>query len=237
MFKRRQPRTIPQNLREIFWPSMGWLRAGKYVKHRVLRLSDSEQKIAAGLAIGTSISFTPIVGTHFIQAGIIAYISRTNILAACIGTFAGNPWTFPFMWWSAIFTGTYIFSLLGWNDYIIPLDQLDLKMLGDTLKLFAEVMALVFKIGFHSMIDLAGFGTPSFGAMSGELSAIWSSFTDNFFRIFVPWLFGGYLIALCSWPFTYSFYYFIVKNAKAARRKAKLHRLQKVAKEVTGQAK
>ena len=113
MFKRRTPRTVLQNIRELFWPSMGWVRAAHYTKHRVVRLSDSTQKIAFGLAIGVAISFTPILGTHFVQAGFLAYVLRANFLAALIGTFAGNPWTFPFMWWAAISLGSFIFQLLG----------------------------------------------------------------------------------------------------------------------------
>ena len=89
MFQRRNPRTILQNLKELFWPSMGWVRAFQYTKHRVIRLSDSTHNIALGLAIGAAISFTPILGTHFIQAGFIAYVVRCNFIAALIGTFIG----------------------------------------------------------------------------------------------------------------------------------------------------
>lgn len=113
MFKRRKPRSVLQNIRELFWPSMGWIRAFKYTKHRIVRLSDTSQKIALGLAIGAAISFTPIIGTHFIQAGFIAYLLRANFLAALIGTFAGNPWTFPFMWWAAISFGAFLFEMFG----------------------------------------------------------------------------------------------------------------------------
>lgn len=113
MFKRREPRTVLQNIRELFWPSMGWARACIYTKHRIIRLSDSSQKIALGLAIGVGISFTPILGTHFIQAGLLAYLLRANFLAALVGTFAGNPWTFPFMWWAAISLGSFLFGLFG----------------------------------------------------------------------------------------------------------------------------
>lgn len=113
MFKRRIPLNILQTLRELFWPSMGWGRALEYTKHRVIRLSDTEQRIAFGLSIGAAISFTPIVGTHFIQAGFLALLFRANFLGALIGTFCGNPWTFPFMWYGAMEFGTFLFSLMG----------------------------------------------------------------------------------------------------------------------------
>ena len=90
MFQRRVPLTPLQNLKEIFWPSMGWIRAIKYTKHRIVRLSDSTHKIALGLAFGAAVSFSPIMGTHFVQAGILAYIFRANLVASLVGTFVGT---------------------------------------------------------------------------------------------------------------------------------------------------
>lgn len=113
MFQRRHPLSLMQKLKEFFWPSMGFKRSLIYVKHRLVRLSDSTHKIAIGLAIGCGISFTPIVGTHFIQAGILAYLFGGNMFSAIIGTFVGNPWTFPFMWWSAIKFGSFLFGVFG----------------------------------------------------------------------------------------------------------------------------
>ncbi|HOO81676.1 MAG TPA: DUF2062 domain-containing protein [Alphaproteobacteria bacterium] len=134
MFKRRTPRTVLQNIRELFWPSMGWVRAAHYTKHRVVRLSDSTQKIAFGLAIGVAISFTPILGTHFVQAGFLAYVLRANFLAALIGTFAGNPWTFPFMWWAAISLGSFIFQLLGLPAEAALPEHADFWVIWDLIK-------------------------------------------------------------------------------------------------------
>lgn len=192
MFKRRRPRTILQNTREFFWPSMGWIRACRYVRHRIIRLSDTSHKIAAGLAIGLAISFTPIIGTHFIQAGLLAYLIRANVLASLIGTFAGNPWTFPFMWWSAISFGSFLFGMFG----------------------------LPASTALPEVIDF---------------SILWDIATNEPRRIFLPWLLGGYLIALVSWPFTYFIFYNMVKGAKLARRKARLRKVHMVAREVTGQ--
>ena len=113
MFKRRTPLTFLQTARQIFWPSMGWGRTARYVRLRVLRLSDNSRRIAAGLALGVSVSFTPVIGTHILQAVVAAYILRANMVAAVIGTVVGNPWTFPFMWWAAIKTGSVLFGLFG----------------------------------------------------------------------------------------------------------------------------
>ncbi len=134
MFKRRQPRSILQNIRELFWPSMGWIRACVYTKHRIVRLSDSSQKIALGLAIGVGISFTPFLGTHFIQAGVLAYLLRANFLASLVGTFAGNPWTFPFIWWAGISLGAFIFELFGLPASVTPPDEATISVIWDLIK-------------------------------------------------------------------------------------------------------
>jgi uncharacterized protein len=117
MFKRRIPLSRSRLIREIFWPSMGWVRAFRYMYHRMIRLSDSSSRISLGLAIGASISFTPILGTHFIQAGIISWMCRANLLASFVGTFVGNPWTFPFMWFTAYSLGVTILGLFGFQGF------------------------------------------------------------------------------------------------------------------------
>ncbi|MGB0719538.1 MAG: DUF2062 domain-containing protein [Bdellovibrionales bacterium] len=190
MFKRREALSLLQIIRELFWPSMGWVRAFKYAKMRIIRLSDSSHKIAMGLAIGTGISFTPIVGTHFVQAGLLAYISRSNLIASLIGTFVGNPWTFPFMWWAAMSFGSYLFGL---------------------------------------------FGLPASTALPEHmnLSVLWDLIRHDPLRIFLPWAVGGYLLCFLSIPLTYSLYYNMVRGAKLARKKARLRKARKVAKEIT----
>ena len=98
MFKRRKPRETLEVLREWLWPKSGWIRAGKYVFHRLIRLDDGPRTIAVGMACGAFASASPFVGTHFITAGILALIFRGNIIASTLGTWVGNPITFPFIW-------------------------------------------------------------------------------------------------------------------------------------------
>lgn len=115
MFKRKTPLTVMQTIREALWPSMGWLRTLKYYVFRILRLSDSPYRIAGGMAMGASISFTPIVGTHILQAFALSFIIRANYFASMVGTVIGNPWTFPFMWFLSYQLGVFIFSMFGMN--------------------------------------------------------------------------------------------------------------------------
>jgi uncharacterized protein (DUF2062 family) len=195
MFKRRNPRTLLQQARQLVWPSMGWVRMFKYVRIRILRLRDSTSKIALGLAIGTSIGFTPIIGTHYVQCVLLSWIFRGNIVASLISnTLFANPWTIPFLWWAAIEVGAKVTRLFGIKAHTgLPPD-------------------LTFKV-------------------------FWDLLTHDPFRILVPWLTGGYLLAILSFPIGYYVFYKLITGAKAAKRKVKVRAAHRVAKEVTGQKK
>jgi uncharacterized protein (DUF2062 family) len=113
MFKRKIPKTIALQIRDLIWPVMGWGRALRYMKLRLVRLSDPTHKVAGGLANGIAVSFSPLMGTHIVQAVILSFFTRTNMLAGATGTIIGNPWTFPFIWWASIAFGGWIFDVLG----------------------------------------------------------------------------------------------------------------------------
>lgn len=98
VFRRRPVRTW-SHARHILWPRGGWLRATRYLFHRLLRLSSSTNSIAGGLAWGVAVSVTPFLGFHLILALGLARVCRHNVLAALAGTVVGNPWTFPLIWW------------------------------------------------------------------------------------------------------------------------------------------
>lgn len=99
------------------YPDGGWQRAGNYVWHRLRRLPDSPERIAKGIAAGVFVSFTPLFGFHFIAAASVAWVVRGNILAALLGTFFGNPLTFPLILVSAMETGSL---LLGHGHMLSP---------------------------------------------------------------------------------------------------------------------
>lgn len=147
MFKRRKPLTISQTARQFFWPSMGLKRSFVYVKHRLLRVADSTHKIALGLAIGFGVSFTPLLGTHFIQAGLIAFLFRGNIFSAMIGTFVGNPWTFPFFWWAGFSFGSFLFSFFGINGAGTLPDHMTWTILWSMIKTQPLTLFLPWMLG------------------------------------------------------------------------------------------
>lgn len=107
MFRRRKNRSLLVKLRESVWPTIGWRRAGTYLAHRIRRMPGTPESIAAGMACGVAVSFTPFIGFHFVIAAMISWVLGGNLLASAIGTAAGNPWTFPFIW-------AWIYTLGHW---------------------------------------------------------------------------------------------------------------------------
>lgn len=115
MFKRRTPLTKTQNAKEMLWPTMGWWRLLKFYRARIIRLSSSTHSIAANLAGGAAMSFTPFFGIHVFAAMGFAWAigAGHNIVAAMVGTFVGNPWTFPFLFYASYKVGAFIMSSIG----------------------------------------------------------------------------------------------------------------------------
>ena len=117
IFGRREPQHIFKKLKETLWPSQGWRRTVRYYRHRLLRNGDSTYRVTAGLALGGSISFVPLIGTHLLQSAFFGYFLRASFIAAFIGTALGNPWTFPFMFWLSYKTGVFTMGLFGWTEF------------------------------------------------------------------------------------------------------------------------
>ena len=82
-----------------------------YYKLRLARLPASNYAISSGFACGSMVSFTPLLGLHFILAVIFAFLIRGNFIAALIGTVVGNPITFPFIWGLIYKVGTYVTNI------------------------------------------------------------------------------------------------------------------------------
>ena len=95
MFKRRERRSIFRFFNEVIFSLKGIKRAIEYVGIRLKRIPDTPHKISLGMSCGIFASFTPLFGLHFLIAGLLSYVLRANVLASLIGTFVGNPLTFP----------------------------------------------------------------------------------------------------------------------------------------------
>ncbi len=108
LFSRRKSPSILERIRIAAWPRRSWSRSARYIFHRIWRLSGSPHRIALGCASGIFVSFTPFLGFHFILAGVIAWSVRGSIIASALGTFIGNPLTFPLIWISTFKVGNWI---------------------------------------------------------------------------------------------------------------------------------
>jgi uncharacterized protein (DUF2062 family) len=117
IFRRRKKREFSQSFRESVWPTQGWRRTISYYWHRLFRTGDSTYKITAGLASGVAVSWTPFLGTHFLQAMCLSWLLRANVLASFVGTIWGNPWTFYFIFMFTYKLGVWICGLFGLDAY------------------------------------------------------------------------------------------------------------------------
>ena len=133
MFRRRNPLPIHQRVTALLWPSRGWRRSVVYLFHRLGRLPGPPYRIAAGVACGAAVSFTPFMGFHFILAAMLALVMRGNIIASAIGTAVGNPWTFPLIWIWTYHVGLWMLG--DSHEYPLP-EQLSMHYIFDN---FAHV--------------------------------------------------------------------------------------------------
>ncbi|WP_127104830.1 DUF2062 domain-containing protein [Pararhodobacter zhoushanensis] len=167
IFKRRDTRPLLRTIAEFFWPRGGWRRASTYVLHRMRRLPDSPERICLGIAAGAFVSFLPLYGLHFLTAALVAWILRGNILAALLGTFYGNPITFPIMAVSALELGHW---LLGTGAMVS----------------FTEAMAAIGRA--------SGELTHNLWALLTGGQVHWFRLQLFFWRVFLPYMIGGVII-------------------------------------------
>ncbi len=87
-----------QKYKKLFTSPMVIKRIGTYYVFRIARIGASSNSIALGFAVGVAVSFSPLVGLHFLTTICCCYILRGNIVAGMTGSLVGNPWTWPMIW-------------------------------------------------------------------------------------------------------------------------------------------
>ena len=127
-------RSLGSRLRDFVWPRSGWVRTSKYLAYKLGRASGTPRYVAIGFASGVSVAFTPFLGAHLAMALLLAMVLRGSMVAAFVGTFLGNPWTYPFIWvasyeiGTAVLPGThtahpeYVRTLVNFVTSILTLD-------------------------------------------------------------------------------------------------------------------
>lgn len=203
IFKRRDPRPFLRAVAEFFWPRGGWRRAATYVLHRMRRLPDSPERICLGLAAGVFVSFLPIFGLHFLSAALVAWLLRGNVLAALLGTFYGNPITFPLMAAGGI--------------------ELGGRLLGTEVRMSVSmVMRAIGRAGgelTHNLLTL----------FTGE-PVHWGRLVLFWHEVYLPYFLGGLLLGLPFAVLAYFVHLPLVQAYQRARQKRLRQRFEEARK-------
>ena len=171
MFKRRERRSIFRFFYEVIFSLKGISRAIEYVGIRLKRIPDTPHKISLGMSCGIFASFTPLFGLHFLIAGLLSYLLRANVLASLIGTFVGNPITFPIITVFNLKLGEWI---LGSSEYSS----------GDGGKIFEGFLDFIFLI-YKSFFTEGSIGENNVPRMNEFLNGI-----------FIPYSLGGLILGI-----------------------------------------
>ena len=171
MFKRRERRSIFRFFYEVIFSFKGISRAIEYVGIRLKRIPDTPHKISLGMSCGIFASFTPLFGLHFLIAGLLSYLMRANVLASLIGTFVGNPITFPIITVFNLKLGEWI---LGSSEYSS----------GDGGKIFEGFLDFIFLI-YKSFFTEGSIGENDVPRINEFLNGV-----------FVPYSLGGFILGI-----------------------------------------
>jgi uncharacterized protein (DUF2062 family) len=105
LFKRRKQLSPVERLRIALWPARSFERSFRYMILRLWRIQATPHSIALGCAVGVFAIFTPFLGFQMMLAALLALTFRGNVFASAVGTFAGNPLTYPIIWGSTFAVG------------------------------------------------------------------------------------------------------------------------------------
>ena len=171
MFKRRERRSIFRFFYEVIFSFKGISRAIEYISIRLKRIPDTPHKISLGMSCGLFASFTPLFGLHFLIAGLLSYLLRANVLASLIGTFVGNPITFPIITVFNLKLGEWI---LGSSEHSS----------GDGGKIFEGFLDFIFLI-YKSFFTEGSIGENNVPRMNEFLNGV-----------FIPYSLGGLILGI-----------------------------------------
>ncbi len=133
----------------------------------ILRLESTPHAVGLGLATGVFVSFLPVLGIQMLMAAAIAWLGRANIGAALLGTWAGNPITWPMMWVASYLIG--------------------ITLLGDTGVMTVEELQRT----VSRLLDASPSRVGWFAIMNGALAILWPIMKPLFLGSFILGLTAG----------------------------------------------
>ncbi len=124
----------------------------RLLKMKIYRIRDFPESVAIGLAWGTAVSFTPLLGFHLIICYLGTVLMRGNLIAATVGSVIGNPWTFPLFFYFAYKLGLiFIFAPLEEYEFSINFLLLNFnKLFLPTLLGSAPIAIIVWFITYKT---------------------------------------------------------------------------------------
>jgi uncharacterized protein (DUF2062 family) len=83
----------------------------------LLGREEPPDRVAAAIALGVGVGFSPFMGAHLVLAIGLAFLFKLNRVDAALGQFVGNPWTLP-----PVFAAGYALGrlLLGYDRTEVP---------------------------------------------------------------------------------------------------------------------
>lgn len=86
---------VPRAFRRRRFHRLKLRRRWKVLVLDLLGREESPERVAAAIALGIGIGFSPFIGFHIWLALGLAFLLRLNKIDAALGQFVGNPWTLP----------------------------------------------------------------------------------------------------------------------------------------------
>lgn len=108
---------LPRAFRRRRRHPLSWRRRARLFLLDLLGREETPERVAAALAVGVGVGFSPFIGAHVVIAILLALAFRLNKIDTVIGQFAGNPWTLPPLYAIGYTLGR---ALLGFDAAEVP---------------------------------------------------------------------------------------------------------------------
>jgi hypothetical protein len=110
-----------------------WKRRWKVLVLDLLGREEPPERVAAAIAMGIGVGFSPFIGFHIWIALGLAFLLRLNKVDAALGQFVGNPWTLPAVYALGYRLGR---GILHYDRRSVPRLAWDRLLHGDFWKAF-----------------------------------------------------------------------------------------------------
>ncbi|MDO8302620.1 MAG: DUF2062 domain-containing protein [Sedimentisphaerales bacterium] len=139
-----------------------WERFKRFIKLRILHVSDSPHRIALGVAIGVFVGWTPIIGPHMIMALALCALLRANKLVGVASVWISNPFTFGIIYGPSYIVGRAVVGFWRGSKIVVRDEWQDILHKMDTLgsiftnfhraAFWRELFDMLLKIGLELWI-------------------------------------------------------------------------------------